>query len=359
MKNQSVSDKTVRFGLIGSGGIAGVHVEALARIPAARLAAIHSPEVKRARELAEPAGARVCATLDELLAAETGVEAVLIASPSGLHAEGALPSLRAGKHVLCEKPLEITTERVAGMIAEARRSGVLLAGLLPLRCGASARQIRRAIEAGRFGKLTFLSARIKWWREPAYYAGSPWRGTRALDGGGALMNQGIHAVDLLQWLGGPVREVWAFSDRLVHAGIEVEDTLAAGLRFENGALGTIEAATTCYPGLDLSLEISGERGTAILVNDRIECWRFADERPEDEGIRSGEAGGEIRGGSADPKAISCEGHRQQIAAFCEAIRGSSREGVIDGREAGAAVAIIEAAYRSTASGRAERVTFFA
>ncbi len=356
--SKATNENPVRFALIGSGAIAGVHVEALARIPNARLTAIYSVKPDDARKLVASAGAVVCASLDELLARDD-VDAILIATPSGLHAESALPALKAGKHVLCEKPLEITSARVKAMIAEADRTGALLAGFLPLRCGVGAEEIYQALTAGRFGRLTFLSARIKWWRDHAYYADSPWRGTWNLDGGGALMNQGIHAVDLLHWIGGPVADVSAFSGRLVHNRIEVEDTLAATLRFANGALGTIEAGTSCYPGLDLSIEVSGERGTAILVNDRIEFWRFADESPRDEEIRSGKSGGAIRGGSADPKAISCEGHRRQIAAFCQAIANGSTTDVVPGREAAGAVAIIEAAYRSAKSGRSETVETFA
>ncbi|MBC2595726.1 Gfo/Idh/MocA family oxidoreductase [Ruficoccus amylovorans] len=362
MSNESA--KPVRFGLIGSGGIAKVHVDALARIPQAQLAAIYSVDPVSACRLLDSDSAAaaandddvlLCDSVESLLGQDAAVDAVLIATPSGLHAEGAIPALRAGKHVLCEKPLEIQSGRIRSMIAEASQQNRILAGLLPLRCGVGAQVIRRAVEQGRFGRLTFLSARIKWWREPSYYEASAWRGKWSLDGGGALMNQGIHAVDLLLWLGGQVTQVSALSGQLVHTGIEVEDTLAANLRYASGALGTITAATSCYPGLDFMLEISGDRGTAVLVDDRIQDWRFADEKPEDEAIRAGNLGGEIRGGSSDPAAISCEGHRQQIADFCEAVRGSSRDSIIEGDEAGAAVAVVEAAYRSARSGKAENV----
>lgn len=341
----------LRLAIVGSGGIAQTHVEAIRLLPDARLAAVHSRNPEKARELAAPSGAKVFATLDALLTSGE-VDAILVATPSGAHAEAVIPALRAGKHVLCEKPLEISTERVASMIAAAKEAKLILGGFFPLRNGAGARTIREAVDQNRFGRLTFLSARVKWWRNQEYYSASSWRGTWELDGGGALMNQGIHAVDLLQWLGGKVKEASAFSDALAHPGLKVEDTLAACLRFENGALGTIEAGTSCHPGLDVSVEVSGDRGTAILINDRIEFWRFAEELPADEAIRKGEAGGQIRGGSSDPRAISCEGHRQQIAEFCRAIRGEAAA-VIDGAEAGKAVAIVEAIYRSTHSGKSE------
>jgi predicted dehydrogenase len=240
------------------------------------------------------------------------------------------------------------------MVAAARQAGLVLAGFFPMRCGAGAGAIRQALDEGRFGRLTFLSARVKWWRDEGYYRSSNWRGTWELDGGGALMNQGIHAVDLLQWLGGPVREAAGYAATLAHAQLPVEDTLAASLRFASGALGTIEAATSCCPGLDLSLEISGDRGSAILVNDQIEFRHLTGEDSR-EGQAAGAPGdGTIRGGASDPRAISCEGHRRQIAEFCRAVRGLPSQ-TIHGEEAGRAVAIIEAIYRSCRSGKSEPV----
>jgi UDP-N-acetyl-2-amino-2-deoxyglucuronate dehydrogenase len=344
----------MNLAIIGSGGIAKTHADAIALLPDVRLAAIQSRNLEKARELAAPSGAEVVESLETLLANEA-IDAVLVATPSGAHAESVLPALRAGKHVLCEKPLEISTKRVDAMIAEAKTADRILAGFFPLRYGVGAQVIHTALQAGRFGKLTFLSARVKWWRDQAYYGDSSWRGTQALDGGGALINQGIHAVDLIQWLGGTVAETSAFAGTLAHPGLEVEDTLAACLKFQNGALGTIEAGTSCYPGLDLSLEISGEQGTAILVNDRIAFWKFAEESPDDEAIRTGTEGGKVGGGASDPLDISCEGHRRQIEGFCQAISGTSSTGIIDGHEAGRAVAIVEAIYESSRTGKSQPI----
>jgi predicted dehydrogenase len=350
-----MSKNVCGLALVGSGNIAQVHAQAIALVPEARLVAVYGRNPQGARDLANGQGARYVTSLEELVAAPD-VEGVLIATPSGAHLEPTLASLSAGKGVLCEKPLEITLARAAMMVETAERTGRILAGFFPMRVGEGARTIRQALDEGRFGRVTLLHARVKWWRDSAYYATSTWRGTPNLDGGGALMNQGIHAVDLLQWLGGRIVEVSAFADTLAHPGLLVEDTLAASFRFESGALGTIEASTACYPGLDLTLEICGDRGTAILVNDRIAFWRFADERPEDETRRSSQGGGKIRGGAGDPKAISCEGHRQQIAAFCAALQGRSAD-LITGHEATAAVAIIEATYRAVQSGHREEVCY--
>lgn len=342
----------IRLAIVGSGSIAQTHAAAISQLPEAQLVAVCARNEAKARERF-PSPVAVFTSMDDLLQLE-GLDAVLIATPSGAHADYAIPALRAGKHVLCEKPLEISSERVNSMIREAEKSGTLLAGFFPLRCGAGASAIREALRAGRFGKLTMLAARIKWWRDQEYYESSNWRGTWKLDGGGALMNQGIHAVDLLQWFGGSVMEVQAFGNNLAHGNLEVEDTLAATMRFKNGALGTLSAATSCYPGLDLSIEVSGDCGTAILVNDRIDFWKFKNENPGDEAIRQNQAAGAIKGGSSDPKAISCAGHRAQIADFCRAIRGES-SALINGREAARAVAIVEAAYRSTRSGKSEPI----
>ena len=337
----------IRLAIVGSGGIAQTHAEAISRLPETQLVGVCSRNPQSAKTLAAAWNVPVFTRLEEMLPT---LDALLVATPSGAHEEAAVAALRAGKHVLCEKPLEISSARVERMVNEAEKAGLILAGFFPLRCGAGVKAIRDALDAGRFGRLTFLSARIKWWRDENYYRSSSWRGTWELDGGGALMNQGIHAVDLLQWLGGPIREAAGYSGTLAHANLAVEDTLSACLHYQNGALGTIAAATSCHPGLDLSLEISGDRGSAILVNDRIEFWRFAD---GNDPVPGGE-GGAIRGGTSDPRAISCEGHRQQIAEFCRAIRGFSSE-TISGREAGKAVAIIEAIYRSCRSGKSEPV----
>lgn len=353
--NGPVEKTPVRLAIVGSGNIAAVHAAAISRVPEAQLVAVCSRNLEKAAQLASPAQAMALGSLEDLLAADVA-EAFLIATPSGAHAASVLPALQAGRHVLCEKPLEVQTSQVSEMIAEAGRRGLILAGFFPLRYGVGAVALRHAVEAGRLGRMTFLSARVKWWRNQDYYASSSWRGTWSLDGGGALMNQGIHAVDLFQWLGGEVAEVSAYSGTLAHAGIEVEDTLAACVRFKSGALGTIEASTACYPGLDLRLEVSGDRGTAILVNDRIESWNFAESMPGDDAIRSGHQGGVIRGGASDPQAITCEGHRQQIAEFCRAIRGEAAM-LIDGREAGKAIAIVEAAYRSANSRKPEVIDY--
>jgi predicted dehydrogenase len=341
----------IGFGIVGSGSIARVHVDALAGLEDARLVAVAGRNPATSRELADLAGAQTEDSV-EALVGRADVDAVLIATPSGAHLNPVLAAIRAGKHVLCEKPLEVQSARVFSMVDRAREFGVLLGGFFPMRFGVGARALKQALDEGRFGRLVSLGARVKWWRDAAYYKDSSWRGTWALDGGGALMNQGIHAVDLLQWFGGKPALVSAFADTLAHSVIEVEDTLSAILKWDSGAMGTITVSTACYPGLDLTIEVSGDAGTAVLVNGLIQFWKFAEEKTGDEAIRAG-GSSEVRGGTSDPKAISCAGHREQIRILCDSIRtGAVQPGFIDGTEACRALSIVESIYKSARSHQA-------
>lgn len=343
----------IGFAIIGTGLISEFHAVAIGQVPDATLRAVFSRRPESSRAFAARHGCRAVTTLEEI-ARDASISAVCVTTPSGTHAEVAVPLLEAGKSVLCEKPLEVTTEGVERMVAAAQRGGALLAGVFQMRLGRGARLLKAAIEAGRFGRLTLCSAYIKWWREQSYYDSSTWKGTWKLDGGGALMNQGIHAVDLLQWLVGMPEEVCAFNATLAHRQIEAEDTVAAALKFPHGALGVIEAATSAYPGSDVRLEIIGDRGTAVLVTDRVVRWDFAEARPEDKGVLDNNATGGIGGGTSSPGAITAEGHRQLIADLIGALR-EGRPPMIPGAEARKAVALVLAIYESARSGRAVRV----
>jgi predicted dehydrogenase len=236
------------------------------------------------------------------------------------------------------------------MLSTARDTGKILAAVFQSRFGQGAQTVKRAVDEGRFGRLTLCSAYIKWWRTQDYYDSGVWRGTLELDGGGALMNQGIHAIDLLQWFAGVPVEVTGFVSTLAHERIVVEDTGAAALRFGNGALGVIEGATSAFPGWAKRIEISGDKGSVILEDDTIKFWQFADERPEDADIRAGANASGIGGGAADPKAISTEGHRRQIEDLCAAIRAGKQPSV-SGADARHAVAVICAIYESARTGK--------
>jgi predicted dehydrogenase len=253
--------------------------------------------------------------------------------------------------VIVEKPLEITLERCDAIIQACDGAGVRLCAIFNSRFSEGSQLVKKTIDSGRFGALTLGDAYIKWYRTQAYYDSGGWRGTWALDGGGALMNQSIHAIDLLQYFMGPVKAVQAFTDTRAHERIEVEDVAVAALRFENGALGVIEGTTAAYPGLLKKVEISGSKGTVILEEEDIIKWAFDPELPEDTEIRqkfsTKRSGG---GGASDPRAISHTNHRRQMENLVNAIETGTQQ-LVDGREGRKAVEIILAIYKSSQEGR--------
>ena len=343
----------VKFGIIGAGNIARVHAEALRQTANAELVMVYDPNRERADALAAQYDCRAASDLTAFLASD--IEAVTIATPSGLHGEAVIPAARAGKHILCEKPLEVTTAKVDAIIQACRENRVLLSVVLQSRFSRAVQLIRQAVTEGRFGEPVLAAASVRWYRTPEYYAAGGWRGSWAFDGGGALMNQGIHTVDLLLHLNGDVVEVNARMARLLHRKIEAEDTVIAGLQFRNGALGTLEASTACQPGLPRRMTLSGTRGSVIMEDDRIVFWQFDTEKPEDLEIRaSGGVGEGLHGGSADPNAISCEGHRRQIAELADAIR-TGKPLSVPGCEGRRAVALITAIYESAQTGTTVKI----
>ena len=335
------------FGLVGYGLIADFHIRAIKEIEGARVVAVADVNEKRGREVAAAHGAKFYKDFEEL-ARDKGVNIVNICTPSGLHAEPALAAIRAGKHVIVEKPLEVTLPRCDQIIAEAKRAGVKLGVIFPSRFADASQVVKQAVAGGRLGKIALADAYVKWYRTQEYYDKGGWRGTWKLDGGGALMNQSIHAIDLLNWVAGPVVAVQAFTGTLAHR-IEVEDTAVAVVRFASGALGVIEGTTGAYPGFLKKLEISGDRGSIVLEENGIRTWRFVEERPEDAQVleKFGAASG--GGGAADPAAISHAGHRRQIAEFLEAL-AQGREPAVNGPEGRKAVEIILAIYQSARTG---------
>jgi predicted dehydrogenase len=341
--------KPLGFGIVGTGAIGEIHASAIADVPDAELRAVHDRSAASASAFVKKYPVRIEANLADLLSSPD-IDVVCVTTPSGAHAEVAVPALNAGKHVFCEKPLEINVERIDSIIDAAAANDRILAAVFPSRLGIGAQTVKAAVEAGRFGRLALCSAYIKWWRTQQYYDEGGWHGTWALDGGGAMMNQAIHYVDLLQWLVGMPTKVHAFAGQLAHERIEVEDTLVASLQFGNGALGVIECATSCSPGFSRRIEICGDRGSAIIEDDTIKRWEFVDEEPDDERIRRGEVSSGLKGGTSDPKVASNEGHRLQIEDLVGALR-EGRPPFITGEGGRHAVALIRAAYESAESGR--------
>jgi len=338
----------VRFGIVGAGLIASVHAQALAGIDQAELRAVYNRSPARGKAFADRFNVPWYDDYDRFLTRDD-LDAVIICTPSGTHADFAIPAAEAGKHLVVEKPLEITVERCGLIIEAARENGVLLAVIFQNRFKDAVQVTRQALEEGRFGRLVLGDAHIKWRRPTEYYQG--WKGTQQYDGGGALMNQGIHTIDLLQWMMGPVEEVCGYVDTRVHR-IEVEDVGVATLRFRSGALGVIEGSTALYPGLDERLGIYGEDGSIEIEGSRILTWRFKDERRDDRKTRA--IGAEVEGGgSSSPGGIGIENHRRQLTAIVSGILERSTPPV-PGEEAMKSVAIVEAIYTSSRTGKPYR-----
>jgi UDP-N-acetyl-2-amino-2-deoxyglucuronate dehydrogenase len=345
--------KTWNFGIVGAGLIADFHARALADIASAKLAGCCDKIAERANKLAEKYG---CKTFDsyEQMVKSNEIDVVTIATPSGAHAEPAIAAAEAGKHVICEKPLEVTLERVDAMIEAHKKAKTLLGGVFQNRFADAQQVLREAINSERFGTITYAGAYVPWWRTDEYYKDS-WHGTWKLDGGGALMNQSIHMVDMLCDLMPPVESVQAYAATLGHPQIEAEDTAVAVLRFANGALGVIYGTTASYPGQFKRFEVTGTKGTVIYLEDSFTVWQFADERPEDEKIRKQYGQVKGLGGVADPAAISHENHTRNFKAFIDALE-SRGEFCLSGTEARKAVALILAIYKSAKEQKLVRLT---
>jgi predicted dehydrogenase len=342
------------FGIIGCGMIAEYHARAIAEIDDARLVAVYdSSEARDRGERIAALASGPCAvehSLDALLA-RPEIDVVCVCTPSGAHLDPAVAAARTGKHVVVEKPLEITVPRCDAIIDACDAAGVRLCAIFPSRFSPANLRLKSAVAAGRFGRLTLGDTYVKWWRTQQYYDGGGWRGTWALDGGGALMNQAIHNVDLLAWLMGDVVQVFAFAERLAHERIEVEDTAVACLRFRSGALGVIEAATSAFPGLLKRTEIHGDRGSARVEQDDLTLWDFQEKVPSDNEVLALMAGRSVgNSGASDPRGISHAGHRDQLADFLAAL-DAGRPAAVDGREGRRSVEIIRALYRSAQTGR--------
>jgi len=334
--------KIWNFGIIGAGLIADFHAKAIQSLQNAKLIGICGSNPEKVRILAEKYNCKIFSGYEEMLRSGE-IEIVTIATPSGTHMEPAIEAARHGKHVICEKPLEISLERIDKMIESHAKAGTSLGGIFNYRFNDSLKYLKSAIENSRFGTISYASVHVPWWRNESYYKDS-WHGTLKLDGGGALMNQSIHMIDILQYLMGPVDSLQAYTATLAHS-IEVEDTATAILRFKNKALGMIYGSTASFPGQFRRLEITGTKGTVIQVENSFKMWQFADQTETDIEIFNKFnkiVGG---GGVSDPSAIPFEPHAKNIAAFIQSVE-TGHPFEIDGPEARKSVEIILAIYSS-------------
>jgi UDP-N-acetyl-2-amino-2-deoxyglucuronate dehydrogenase len=342
---------SIGFGIVGCGMISRFHCRALAEVSGARFVGCVSQRKESAEELASRFSGRAYPDLAAMLA-DPAIQVVSICTPSGAHLEPAVAAAEAGKNVIVEKPLEITLQRCDALIRACEQNGVRLGAIFPSRFHQASQILKRGVDSGKFGKLTLGDAYVKWYRTQEYYDSGNWRGTWALDGGGALMNQAIHSVDLLSWLMGPVAEITAQVGLLAHERIEVEDTAVATLRFANGALGVIEATTAAYPGAHKKIEIHGTLGSAAIEEEDIKVWSFKEMTEEDrrmltlfsETTRTG-------GGAADPAAIGHAAHAAQFQDFVDSLKRGTAP-AIDGAEGRKSVEIILGIYQAARLGNA-------
>lgn len=337
----------MKFGIIGAGMIGRFHAKAITDMTGGTLHSVFDLNLERAEALAADFGAKAYSDMNAFLADEN-LDIVTVGTPSGAHLDPTLAALNAGKHAIVEKPLEVTTERIDQLMDAAQKSGKTLAAVLNRRFHPGMDAFKKASTEGRFGTLASASAYIKWYRDQAYYDSAGWRGTWALDGGGALMNQSIHTVDALLYLAGPVKRVTANTALLAHERIEVEDHCVALLEFENGARGVIEASTCTWSkdGHPARVQLSGTEGSVFLADEAFESWDFQNEQPEDEEIRATLMKGQEAGlGANDPSAINTYQHQRNFEEVVTAIH-EGREPTTSANESRKAVELIQAIYES-------------
>jgi predicted dehydrogenase len=329
---------TFRVGFVGGGGITETHAQAAQGCAELEIASFCGADSARAAALAEEYGGRAFGRLEDMLA-QVPLDLVVIGSPSGLHVEQGLAAVARGLHVLVEKPIDVSTTRADALIEAAEKAGVRLGVLFQDRLEPSLAHLKAALDDGALGRPLLASARVKWHRPAEYYSGSRWRGTLALDGGAALINQGIHTVDLLVWLLGEVKGVQALKRTAVHA-IEGEDVALALLEFESGAVATLEATTCAWPGYPRRVEITGSEGTVIVEGSAVVAADLRTPRPDLVDAPDGPTSG-----ASSPKLATATPHRRILEDFARAVR-DRRAPVCDGREGRRSLALVRAIYEA-------------
>lgn len=346
-----MSDKQVGFGVIGL-GMGQYHALAVSEVSCAKLVAVCDQDAERLNPVAEKYGCKGYLKFDEMLA-DPEIEAVSVATESGTHVDRALEAVAAGKHVLVEKPIDVNVDKINKLIAAAKQAGIKVTTVFQSRTLPLNICIKKALESGRLGKLIGVHASLPWYREQSYYEGphGAWKGTWALDGGGSLANQGVHTVDLMQFLAGRVKSAFGYFGVYGHQ-IEAEDNTAAVLKFANGALGTIWTTTCAYPGAGTTVILFGENGTIQKQDDVLLQWKMRDETEDDEQIRKlyGPKDGSHVGVSSDPNALGAYGHHGHVEDLVKCIETGCQP-YITLESAKHAVEIVNAIFESGRTGK--------
>lgn len=333
---------TVHFGILGCGSVANYHAAAIAAVPGAELICACGNSRERAEAFCERQGIKFMDRYEAMLA-DPEVDAVSVCTPSGLHAEEAVAALKAGKHLVIEKPISILNEDADRIQRAARESDRTVCVISQFRFSDAAREIHKAMEHGAFGKVVSAALTMRYYRSQEYYDSGAWRGTKALDGGGVLMNQGIHGVDLLTYFMGPVTELTGYT-RTRLRNIEVEDTACAALSFASGAIGTIDATVCNRGGSPMRIEICGENGSVVLEDEAITFWGLAQPCACPVGVRSQSSA------AASPTGISTENHIRQFRNFVAAVQGTE-DVLVSVRDGRHALQIVCGVYESARTGR--------
>ncbi|WP_309400974.1 Gfo/Idh/MocA family protein [Cerasicoccus maritimus] len=352
--SHSISDSPIRFALIGCGSIAKTQIKALLAIPSeVKLVCLCDTQEERAQALAEEFGLEVASF--ESICADSSIEAVTFCTPTGVHASLAIRALEAGKHVIVEKPMDVSLEACQRLMEAVDESGKLCSVISQHRFDPASGIVREALDAGKLGQLLYTEVRIPWYRTQEYYDSEDWRGTWAIDGGGALTNQGIHTVDLMLWFVGPVKRVYARMATVAHERIEVEDLITVQVEFESGAMGSLLASTAMYPGYPVSLGLYGSAGSALIEGDELKT--LAIQGSDTVGGAGANAHalqvatGGTRSASAeadkpsDDKWQWGDAHREQFRDFVSCIR-SGNAPVVTAQDGLSAVSFIKACYQS-------------
>ncbi len=334
---QMVLQNKVRFGLIGTGNAAKIHAKAISKMENAKLVAVVGRNSQKAMAFSNEFQCDTSSSVDELLARKD-IDAICITTPSGTHADIGIKAAKAGKHVVVEKPIDVTLKKADAFIKACEKQNVKLAVISQRRYSDGVQQIRRAIKSNKLGKIGFGGMQVRWYRSQEYYDSAQWRGTWELDGGGALINQSIHYVDLLQYLVGPVEEVFGYCKTMAHK-IEVEDLVVGSLKFKNGAIGLVESTTAAYPGFFSRVDVYGDNGSAALVNDEAELIIT-----KGENILEKKDMGDKKNSTSGPE-ISYVLHEKQLRNFVDSIlKGVELD--VKGEDGRNALAIVEGLYTS-------------
>ena len=336
--------KRLGIAILGSGMVANVHAAALQEIAGADVRGVWGRNRPAAAAFAAKYQMATYSEFADVLADPT-VDAVINCLPPGYHAEYGVQVAAAGKHLFVEKPIDISLERAERLVSAFRQRGLTLSVVFQNRFSPAAQKVKAALDAGLLGRLIQGDAYVKWYRSPEYYKANDWRGTHAIEGGGALINQAIHTIDLLQWFMGPVKSVSGHIRTAVHA-IETEDLAVAVLEWQNGAVGVIEGATALWPGVKERLEIHGEKGFLTLEGGNITAWKVQGCEENDYLTPQ-----KVSYGETNSPAISYVNHKAQIEDFLAAI-GEQRDALVSGEEGTKALAIVLAIYASSRQGKA-------